>query len=174
LNLKFAYFWSAKFLLDLLIFDFRLFEKTPPTRRTLKAMSARNAAGVPENPRLKNLVWQSVPVKPSAHLHEGIESWITLSPPLKHTRLLRDLTIFQVFKSYFIWLWIRLGSLYTKTDETCKDDFQNFEETRRSLARFSLNDTLGIAPHTFIKPNWSIGRLIFGKMTVLNLPWKIF
>ncbi|CBY08102.1 unnamed protein product [Oikopleura dioica] len=38
-------------------------------------MSARNAAGVPENPRLKNLVWQSVPVKPSAHLHEGIESF---------------------------------------------------------------------------------------------------
>ena len=67
-------FFSAMSLLALLIFDLREFLKAPPTRRTAKASSARNAAGVPAKPKLKNRVWQSVPVNPSGHLHDGMES----------------------------------------------------------------------------------------------------
>ena len=73
-ELNFDTFSSAISLLVLLIFDRREFLKAPPTRRTVKASSARNAAGVPAKPKLKNRVWQCVPVNPSGHLQEGTES----------------------------------------------------------------------------------------------------
>ena len=74
LERNFDTFLSAKSLLVLLIFDLREFLKAPPTRRMAKASSARNAAGVPAKPKLKNRVWQCVPVNPSGHLHEGMKS----------------------------------------------------------------------------------------------------